>query len=379
MPISDQSLFSSLAGRKKGSTPAYVHIQQALREAILNNKLPSGARIPSVQKLAKLCETSVFTIQSALEPLVQEGLLERTPKLGTFVRPIHGQVTSVGLYFGSDFWHAPQMLFYRQLYEELTREMTSQNIRHRVWIDSRPHHKHHLPMPEITRALQCREIQGLIVGIHSKIEYAWLRSLKSPVSLVSHIVSPRSVAFDMAQIARDGLTALHRQGCRRISVIAPFSSEKPKGFESEALFFHRSLRATAKKLNLTLRPSLLRFPSRPLDSMHYEEFGFNEFRKIWKTSRHPDGVLVYPDTIVRGVIMAALVENVDVPKDLKLILHRNEGIPLLCPFEVAWIVSSPKQMAAAIIRHLKDQILSNKRGIFRVSSEFRSFADKDRA
>lgn len=51
--------------------PAYQRIEDSLRAEILSGRLAYGSRLPAAQELAAQYGTRVFTIQSALSPLVQ--------------------------------------------------------------------------------------------------------------------------------------------------------------------------------------------------------------------------------------------------------------------------------------------------------------------
>ena len=91
-------------------------------------------------------------------------------------------------------------------------------------------------------------------------------------------------------------------------------------------------------------------------SQEHEEFGYREFLEIWKQPERPDGLFVYPDTVVKGTIIAILQESVSVPADLKLVFHRNEGCPLLCPVEATWMVSDTGSLATALIGLVERQL-----------------------
>ncbi len=64
----------------------YAQLVAHFREGILSGKLPVGSRLPTELKLARNNGISRGTVRQALNILVNEGLLVRTPGRGTFVR-----------------------------------------------------------------------------------------------------------------------------------------------------------------------------------------------------------------------------------------------------------------------------------------------------
>src|SRR4051812_18451149 len=64
----------------------YAQLVAHFREGILSGVFPVGSRIPTEPKLARDNRISRGTVRQALNILVNEGLLERTPGRGTYVR-----------------------------------------------------------------------------------------------------------------------------------------------------------------------------------------------------------------------------------------------------------------------------------------------------
>ena len=60
-------------------------------------------------------------------------------------------------------------------------------------------------------------------------------------------------------------------------------------------------------------------------------------------------------TFFIGVIMALQAQQVRVPEDLKLVLHKNEAIDLLCPVPATFAVSSERAVARALIEQVQKQ------------------------
>jgi DNA-binding transcriptional regulator YhcF (GntR family) len=68
------------------SRPPYVQVASQLRAAILTGKYPPGSRLPSGNELAETYGVARQTVQQALRPLREEGLIVGRQGSGTFVR-----------------------------------------------------------------------------------------------------------------------------------------------------------------------------------------------------------------------------------------------------------------------------------------------------
>lgn len=74
-------------GEWSGRTgPLYVRLADALRAAVEDGRLPSGARLPPERTLADALAVSRSTVAAALEQLADERLVDRRQGSGTYVR-----------------------------------------------------------------------------------------------------------------------------------------------------------------------------------------------------------------------------------------------------------------------------------------------------
>lgn len=333
--------------------PAYRRIERELRESILSGKLAYGARLPSVYSLAEKYGTSVFTIQNALAPLVQDGLLESTRRRGTFVRCRPNELRSVGVYFGRDFWAGPEMAFYRELDRWLSREFAADKVRKTLWIDSRKDSMQTEPLPDLLSAVKKGEIQGLIVASVNSTDVVWLQELGIPLAMLSSYPVPFRVGYESESMMKQSIIELKRLGCRTAGLIC---SRPADAHSEDVLAMFRGFVDAGADAGLEIRNEWIRTPVREMADKDFQHFGYRAFQEIWSLPQRPDGLVVHPDTIVIGVITAVLQLGVRTPDELKLVLHRNEGIDILCPFPASWLVASVRQTALALIEQLQRQI-----------------------
>lgn len=333
-----------------------VQIREFARSLILSGKLESGARLPATKELAQLWGVGHMTVQNALVPLVKEGLLIRRPKAGTFVRRREEKLTCVGIYYPEDTFG--RSLFLQSLHAALKAEMNAQGIETDVWVDPRPHAQRGTPWSPFARAAEQREFQASIIPQTDQLLSPWLTKLSVPTAFFTTPDIPNAVGVDMLQFAELSLQALARQGCRSIGAILPLattSAGRESGDPSRG-FFER-FGEVAQQLGLTTKNQWMRLlpdDAAPTGGSQ-ESFGYEQFRELWGQSEKPDGLVVWPDTVARGAIMAMLEQQVRVPAELKLALHKNEAVDLLCPMPATFLVSSERQIAQALIQQVQKQ------------------------
>lgn len=327
-------LLSSLS--ENGSEAKYRQITKFVRSLIVQGDLKPGARLPPIKALARQWDTNYFTVRLALTPLANEGLIERSPGRGTFVREPQSQLTSVAIYYGANLWSDPQGAFYQRLYHTLQDLLVSQNVRITTFIDTRPKSTHDAPFPELARAVEKREIQGIIALMISTEEVAWLQSLKLPLSIFGtagiHSESEQQISVALDRLAADG--------CKTVGTIS--SPSNTHAFEKLAAA--RGLTTSARwcRYGITYDPNS-------------ELFGYQAFKDIWAQQMRPDGLFIHHDWICRGAITGILEMGVRVPQDLRLVLYRNQGVDYLCPWNVPSVVLDTTQVATYLIDFVEKQ------------------------
>ena len=75
----------ALKTKPRSACPLYRQIYNQLRQAILEQKLPPGARLPSTRALARRLGVSRNTVLNAYEALVADALLAARKGSGTHV------------------------------------------------------------------------------------------------------------------------------------------------------------------------------------------------------------------------------------------------------------------------------------------------------
>lgn len=82
----------------------YARLAAELRTAIQSNQFPPGASIASEHELARRHKLARMTVRKAVQTLVDEGLLERKPGKGLFVRDHASETRTVRMMAGNLCW-----------------------------------------------------------------------------------------------------------------------------------------------------------------------------------------------------------------------------------------------------------------------------------
>ena len=70
------------------SVPLYEQIKEAVKNEIVEERLVSDERLPSVRELSSELNVSILTVKKAYDALEEEGFLVSRQGLGTFVASI---------------------------------------------------------------------------------------------------------------------------------------------------------------------------------------------------------------------------------------------------------------------------------------------------
>ena len=78
----------TLTKMKRVSVPIHAEVAELLRRQIFAGQLQAGEKIPGLNELSELHGVARMTIRKAMDALENEGLIERHPGRGTFVKQI---------------------------------------------------------------------------------------------------------------------------------------------------------------------------------------------------------------------------------------------------------------------------------------------------
>jgi DNA-binding LacI/PurR family transcriptional regulator len=349
---------SSLPLDRQARRPDYQRIARELRDEIIKGRFATGTRLPSTEELALTWKSSVYTVHTALASLVKEGWIERIQGAGTYVAEPKNRFTCAGIYHEADIGSNRLSNFVRSIHDCLLEQFAAMKKETQIFIDSRPSEKRGVLLPAMLEAIQNRQIQCLIAPTATFKDSPALAGVNLPVAFAGNPGSSNRVDFDKAEFLREGVRRLARQGCHSVGMIVPHRARVPKPGSHDHPYQEAFLQIMREE-GLATRPGWI--SDLHDDPTSYEAFGYLQFLKLWRQRKRPDGLIVYPDTVVRGVITGVLKLGLDdVVSQMKFVFHRNAHMNLLCPFPVTWGISDEEVLAAKLIQIIEKQFRGEK-------------------
>jgi DNA-binding LacI/PurR family transcriptional regulator len=330
--------------RKTARQPAYQRIAASLRNDILSGKLSPGDMLPTTEEFAAMWNASYFTAHTALKALVKEGWVQRIHGRGTYVAHPDKRFLHAGIYHSLNIWSDEESHFQRSLNDALVDKFHALGKTTQIIIDSRPEDAQDEMFPPLAQAIFNRQIQCVVAPNVNSKSLPLLDKLTIPVAFMTMRPNHPGVDFDEASFLRGAIRRLADQGCRTIG----FITNVPV-IDGDFSNFIREVEAAG----LESHPDWMVQP--PRFQHHLQEYGFHAFRKIWKLTNRPQGVIAYPDVVARGVILAALQAGVRVPQEIQFVFHRNAHARVLCPFPVTWAISDEHAAADGLIAAIDAQ------------------------
>lgn len=326
-------------------------ITDDLREKLLSGFWKPGVVLPTIHELAELYSTSYFTAQTALTPLVKEGLLERKRRVGTIVKHPVDTLHCVAIYCGGFLQNSHQDAFVVELCRQLKRQLTVAGVQVIMFMDTRSKEGIAELLPSLKRSVDENEVQAVIVARCDNRSMLWLRRLPVTMTFATNGVVDNRVGFDSLSLFREALGRLRDCGCERVGIIC--STHQPRGAKRYEPQFYADYYRIIEELHLRTKPEWSDGPTE--HQPHLEDYGYRRFHALWNLPERPEGMLIYPDVVARGALTAALELGVRVPEELKIVTHRNVGVDLVAPLAVDWVVSDVPLLASTLINQIYRQ------------------------
>ncbi|MDD5708813.1 MAG: substrate-binding domain-containing protein, partial [Kiritimatiellae bacterium] len=190
---------------------------------------------------------------------------------------------------------------------------------------------------------------------------SWLTRLPVPTAFISSAPMPNRVHGDAGRFAELSLRSLARQGCRRIGLIAATSTQttNPDGTRHEDVRFLDAFVEQAGLCGLTIRDAWIVTSrtawNRSNPAVSGERFGYEAFLHLWAGATRPDGLVVWTDAEAQGAILAMVEKRVRVPDDLRLVLHKNAEVDMVCPYPATMVVTRADDVARDLLELVEKQ------------------------
>lgn len=293
------------------------------REAIITGEYPAGSTLPPTLAIAAEFGTKPCNVQRALARLVEEGFIERTPRLGTRVRARRRALHTVALV---TYTQSLGMRQYQSFFlNEFIRRLDGQGI----GVRSLHNDGGGLCLNAVERLLKSDRAQAVFLLEPDAERVPEFLSLPAPVlGLSGNIQLPR-VGFDRAELPKILTRELKQAGIRRLAAIEAIGpSLNSASSECSAEQFRRIFSEDGIEWVQPL-------PSAEALWKNWHglaRWGYDAFLRLTELPDLPEALFIYPDDVAPGVIAAAYRKRIDLNRMFKRIfVHRNAEFPVLFP------------------------------------------------
>ena len=295
-------------------------IAQFFRDAIAAGRYAPGDRLPQRRAIQTDFQTSAATVQQALRALREEGFIQTAGARGTFVAdhpPVHSRYALAVRHKVAPRATGPLSLFERDLYLEADRMREAGEASFSIYqgvsgrSSAAPEHQ-----AALTEAVRRRQFAGLILSVSwptrgSELERAWLDT-GTPVVGLSN---PEHLAEGMVSLLPDrwgwidrAVARFAEQGRQRIAVLSTALDHR---------LFERFDQALAR-YGSVCPPHWRQFVH---PDMNYA--AWHAVQLLMRGEPHPDGLLIFDDSLVEPATRGLADMHVRVPEDLVVIGYCN--------------------------------------------------------
>lgn len=332
------------------------------RQLILSGTLTVGEKLPTTQELAENFQVSVFSVQSALSQLVHEGLLVRRPQHGTLVSDCLPRLRLVGLVLFS-----VRGVGINNYNKHLAMEITAwlrQSGRESLTI------LEDVDSPDIASQLKTmiRElnIQGLILFATRPEVIQKLKPLQIPLVATNDLVNPRyKLRFEAesTSFAAVSTQALAELGSKRPAILTQMH-DSPEQLDNVRFFDLWRQKFAEHNLPFPNNDLLATFPNPHSPSASdLAVYAYQSMQGFLRLTEPPDAVIVYTDELIPGVNQALAVNQIQVPEQLRLVLHRNAEIPVFTPYPYSKVELRIFEVAQEFVAALDRVFAGEKAGV----------------
>lgn len=288
---------------------------------ILNGDMLPGSRIPSNRELAALWGTSCSTVQRALNKLVAAGLIDRTPRRGTFVRHKVNRAF-LGILFGPSLINETAS-HYRLLNAALIGELDSEFLACRTYDNLGTASQGALDtvLAHLRADQKSFDFRGYVC-VTSVPDTVPLDELIPPGS--AWAMSDRNqpgndLIFDYHDFGLEIAKALYAQGAQRLCYMGYPSLDNPLAISAT-----RTAAASCGMTEpLVYQPGVHAQADIETGAYHDTLALLDQFED---DATRPDAIIISDDIAARGVVFALLSRGLQVPKDVRLGILGNEGV-----------------------------------------------------
>lgn len=342
------------------SAALHVQIEQYLLEQIRSGAIKIGDKLASAAELSEKLQVHEVTVQKALRRLKMAGILQRTPRVGTFVKS-SPESTQIAVFFGPSITDEASH-FYRAVSKALQTRIQKAKQRCRIYggINTANNEEELAALPSYQRYLADRHscvFSGVIL-IGCDIQWVNLFKRSSFPPCVSGSDGKRQgmdVIFDRAATAKECVAYLASQGRKRLLYLRTV----PEGWGDMEAFEAAVAEASFEEVRVDQL-------SMEREKHFSEEVAYEHIcalaQKWSDQGGMPDAVLVSDDIAMRGVALGLVRHGISIPEQMEVLTWANEGIKHHYGIPVVKYEVSPALFAKTLHEVLRSRMLGDEPG-----------------
>jgi|GEM_PF-1851278 len=312
-----------------------------VREMIETGALPPQTRLPGIRELARVWNTNYCTVRAALSRLTREGLLHQAPRLGTFVATREKVLRKVLLAHCGNLTFRSAAEFLGLMHMHLYQQLCIRGVHTVSHFDQRPPGERETIPEEVAGQLRSGQLDAVIFT-HGDLP--WRNRLALPWIQANRLTQESGADWDVEGFATLAVNEAQRHGCRRLALVV---KETPlRRLHQPMLADTLRERAGAAGIEVLLPPD--EAEDKPLS---VAETGYRQCRAA--LALRPDGLVVVPDTCMKGAVAALVERRIAIPRELMVVSHRNREMSVFAPFPVSWITCAVADFAAAALAQIE--------------------------
>ncbi len=333
-------------GAARRSRPKLDRVVEGLRRGIERGEYPY--MLPGIQRLADQYGVSQMTADAAVRELVEEGLLTRKRRLGTFVRHAHPDRGTVAVLCAASLLDGRGSFYFSRALFETQRVLMERGFRPTFIVAGETP----VRIPGLGPEAKGGRPPAAVIAIAANAACAPAMELAraAGIPVVSGTAArPGSslVAHDNEAMIREGVRLLSEGGCRRPALLThgrPGTEEPLEGTRA-------MLGAELARQGLAMRPDWCMGEV----MTDLPESQWTRFNALWSGRPRPDGLFVLDDTLYPEAALGVLRAGRRVPEDVLVVSHANRGSGMHCPFPTILLEFDPVAMGRALAAAVEDR------------------------
>lgn len=308
----------------------YEIVASDILSRIIRGEWEKGARIDTIDELEKTYPYSRMTIFKAVQHLTSQKYLSMRRGSGVYVKN-NSIIRKIGLVFSEDLLRHSSTPISYLLLKSAEKFFDKKGVDYKIYVEKySADPMEWLPLPELESDLHNNELNGLLtVGCNAPISLMetefWKNNAIPHVSLTAHKNLEFKIIGDENNLLSQAFNYCAENQYKTLAIIKP--GEDPGIIEK--------IQKLAKNKKITVKPEWIMNDFIIGDNPELE--GYDHMLQLWQQDNKPRALFIADDIVAKGVTMAALRLNIEVPEKLLIISAANKGSGIFYPVPVVKI------------------------------------------